>query len=79
MTRYTNATAVRQQLSYAGELHVRFDEGEQDGVSRQFYTGTKLETLDTNKSRPNNAEPVFYSTQANFPFSLSYCGTGGVF
>jgi hypothetical protein len=38
---------------YAGELHVRFDEGEQDCFHGRFYTGTKLETAETAKSRPN--------------------------
>ena len=38
---------------YAGDLHVRFDEGEQDFVSRTILNGTKLETADSAKDRPN--------------------------
>jgi hypothetical protein len=38
---------------YAVAPQVRFDEGEQDFVHGRFYTGTKLETADTDKSRPN--------------------------
>jgi hypothetical protein len=38
---------------YAGELHVRFDEGGQDFFLWRSQTGTKLETADTAKDLPN--------------------------
>jgi hypothetical protein len=38
---------------YAGELHVRFDEGNRTLFYGRFYTGTKLETADTAKNLPN--------------------------
>jgi hypothetical protein len=48
---------------YAGELHVRFDEGEQDFVARQILNGHEAGN-GGNKPRIDltNAEPVLYST-----------------
>ena len=37
---------------YAGELHVRFDEGEQDFVSRKILNGHKAATAATAKDQP---------------------------
>ena len=48
---------------YAGELHVRFDEGEQVFVARQILNGHEAGN-GGNKPRIDliNAEPVLYST-----------------
>ena len=50
---------------YAGELHVRFDEGEQVFVARQILNGHEAGN-GGHKPRIDltNAEPVLYSTRA---------------
>ena len=48
---------------YAGELHVRFDEGEQVFVARQILNGHEAGNGgDTPRIDLTNAEPVLYST-----------------
>lgn len=37
---------------YVGELQVRFDEGSRPSFHGRFYTGTKLEIVDTAKDLP---------------------------
>ena len=48
---------------YAGELHVRFDEGEQVLVARQILHGHEVGNGgDKPRIDLTNAEPVLYST-----------------
>jgi len=52
---------------YAGELHVRFDEGEQVFVARQILNGHEAGNGgDTPRIDLTNAEPVLYSTRHLF-------------
>ena len=52
---------------YAGELHVRFDEGEQVFVARQILNGHEAGNGgDKPRIDLTNAEPVLYSTRT-FP------------
>ena len=55
---------------YAGELHVRFDEGEQVLVARQILNGHEAGNGgDKPRIDLTNAEPVLYSTQPRLFFS----------
>ncbi len=56
---------------YAGELHVRFDEGEQVLVARQILNGHEAgNSGDKPRINLTNAEPVLYSTPTVSGWSL---------